>query len=82
MNTPNPRIAHLLHDLGSRYAIPRRKAIDALVAIGADAVPGLITELSDKNPDAQVAAAEVLERIGTPDALAALNAWRARRAEH
>jgi HEAT repeat protein len=80
MSQPNARMLHLLHDLGGRYAIPRRKAIDALVEIGADAVPGLIGELSDKNPEVQQAAAEALERIATPEALAALSGWRAQNA--
>ncbi|HEX2906612.1 MAG TPA: hypothetical protein VHO69_07125 [Phototrophicaceae bacterium] len=46
-------LAQLLQELGSRYAIPRRKAITALVELGAPAVAGLITRLGDKNPDVQ-----------------------------
>ncbi|NWG16842.1 MAG: HEAT repeat domain-containing protein [Chloroflexi bacterium] len=69
-------IQSLLHDLGSRYAIPRRKAINALVEVGAPAVPGLIAQLNDKNPEAQKAAVEALERIATPAALAAVAHWR------
>jgi HEAT repeat protein len=75
----NPELYPLLHDLGSRYAIPRRKAIDALVEIGAAAVPALVAKLEDKNLDAQKAAAEALERIATPEALEAAAAWHARR---
>ncbi len=66
----------LLLELGSRYAIPRRKAMEALITLGAPAVPGLIAALSGKNPDAQQAAAEALERIATPEALTALEHWR------
>ncbi|GIL12634.1 MAG: HEAT repeat domain-containing protein [Chloroflexi bacterium] len=69
-------INRLLHDLSSRYAIPRRKAINALVEIGAPAVPGLIARLNDKNPEARKAAAEALEHIATPEALAAVAHWR------
>lgn len=66
----------LLTELGSRYAIPRRKAIEALVTVGAPAVPGLITRLNDKNPEVQKAAAEALERIATPLAITAVSHWR------
>lgn len=66
----------LLTDLGSRYAIPRRKAIDALVAVGDSAVQGLIARLNDKNPEVQKAAAEALERIATPLAVTAVAHWR------
>lgn len=71
----------LLLELRSRYTIPRRKAADALIAVGAPAVPGLIAALTDKNPDVQQTAADALERIATPEALAALNHWRQASAE-
>jgi HEAT repeat protein len=68
-------IARLLREMSTRYAIPRKKAADALVALGADAVSGLIEKLNDKNPDVQQAAADALERIATPEASAAVVAW-------
>jgi HEAT repeat protein len=74
----DPRVAPLLGDLRGRYAVPRKKAADALVVIGAPAVPALIDTLNHKLPEAQQAAADALTRIGTPDALAAVDAWKAR----
>ncbi len=71
------KINLLLKELHSRYAIPRKKAADALVEIGTAAVPGLVALLHDeKHPDAHNIAAQVLEQIGTPEALAALEQWR------
>ncbi len=70
------QIAHLLREVKGRYAIPRKNAADALVKIGAAAVPGLIETLKDKNLDAQDAAADALMRIATPEALAAVQKWR------
>jgi HEAT repeat protein len=68
----------LLADLRGRFAIPRKKAADALVQMGTSAIPGLIETLSHKNPDAQEAAADALVRIGTPEALAAVEGWKNR----
>lgn len=81
MENNQAEIARLLREMSTRYAIPRKKAAEALVAIGADAVSGLIEKLNDKNPDVQQAAAEALERIGTPEALQAVAAWNAARSE-
>ncbi len=71
------QIKTLLNDLRSRYAIPRKKAADALVQIGAPAVPVLIEVLNDKIPEVRQAAADTLARIGTPEALIALKRWYA-----
>ena len=68
----------LIADLRGRYAIPRKKAADELVQHGASAVPALIETLQHKIPEAQEAAADVLVRIGTPDALAAVEQWKNR----
>lgn len=73
---PHPDIPHLLADLRGRYAIPRKKAVDALAEIGAEAVPGLIETLEGKNPEARDAAAEALARIDTPEAAAAVEKYR------
>jgi HEAT repeat protein len=73
---PHPDIPHLLADLRGRYAIPRKKAIDALVEIGAEAVPGLIDVLNGKTSEAREAAVEALTRIGTPEAVAAVEKYR------
>lgn len=75
MENNTAEIARLLREMSTRYAIPRKKAADALVALGADAVSGLIEKLNDKNPDVQQAAADALERIATPEASAAVVAW-------
>lgn len=76
MENANPVVVRLLRDMSTRYAIPRKKAADALVEIGAAAVEGLITKLTDKNPDIQQSAADALMRIGTPEALAAIQTWK------
>lgn len=70
------QIKALISELRGRYAIPRKHAAEALVGLGAAAVPALIEVLKDKNADAQQAAAGALERIGTAEALAAAQAWR------
>ena len=73
-----PPLHALIADLRGRYAIPRKKAADALVELGASAVPALIETLQHKNPEAQEAAADALTRIGTSEALAAVEAWKNR----
>ncbi len=73
-----PPLHALLADLRGRYAVPRKKAADALAEMGAAAVPVLIETLQHKYPEAQEAAADALTRIGTPDALAAVEKWKNR----
>ncbi|MFN8373397.1 MAG: HEAT repeat domain-containing protein [Anaerolineae bacterium] len=73
-----PPLHALIADLRGRYAIPRKKAAEALVGLGAAAVPALIETLQHKNPEAQEAAADVLTRIATPDALSAVEQWKKR----
>ncbi len=75
MTTP---LHALVADLRGRFTIPRKKAADALVQMGAAAVPSLIETLQHKNTEAQEAAADALVRIGTPDALAAVEQWKNR----
>jgi len=70
------QIKGLLAELRGRYAIPRKKAADALVQLGSAAVPALIETLADKNPDVREAAANALMRIGTPEAREAVDKWR------
>jgi HEAT repeat protein len=81
MSVPDPQVKMYLNELSSRYAIPRKKAIDALVKIGTPAVISLIKKLKDRNPDVQEAAAEALDRIGTRVAKAAVTGWRRERGE-
>jgi hypothetical protein len=81
MSTQNAEVARLLRELGSRYAIPRKKAVDGLVNLGTPAVVGLIHKLKDRNPSIQEAAAEALERIGSRVAKAAVRGWRQQRGE-
>ncbi len=71
------KIKAILNEMRSRYAIPRKKAADELVRIGAPAVPMLIETLNDKIPEVRQAAADALARIGTPEALIALKRWYA-----
>ncbi|MBZ0279338.1 MAG: hypothetical protein K8L97_01275 [Anaerolineae bacterium] len=76
MENQSAEVTRLLREMSTRYAIPRKKAADALVALGAAAVAGLIDKLHDKNPDVQQAAADALEHIGTDAAMAAVEAWK------
>lgn len=76
MENQNAEVTRWLREMSTRYAIPRKKAADALVALGAAAVAGLIEKLQDKNPDVQHAAADALERIGTDEATAAVAGWK------
>ena len=76
MDGSNGEINRLVKELGSRYAIPRKKAIEGLVAIGTPAVIHLIQVLKNGSPTAQEAAAETLDRIGTRVAKAAVEHWR------
>jgi len=65
----------LLHERSG----PRRMAVVVLGSIGDHrAVPGLIGALRDADPQTRVFAARSLEQIGTPQALAAVTAWRDR----
>ncbi len=70
------RIKGLLVELRGRYAIPRKKAADELVQIGVAAVPGLIEALENKSADVQQVAANTLLRIGSREALEAVQRWR------
>jgi HEAT repeat protein len=72
------RIKGLLVELRGRYAIPRKKAAEELVKIGEAAVSGLIEALGNKSVEVQQAAADALQRIGTQDALAAVQQWKER----
>lgn len=81
MQSKNAELSLLLKELGGRYAIPRKKAIDGLVKMGTPAVVGLINKLKDSNPVVQQGAAEALERIGSRVAKAAVRGWRRQRGE-
>jgi HEAT repeat protein len=81
MSHQNAEVNHLLKELGGRYAIPRKKAVEALSKIGTPAVVGLIKRLKDPNPVVQAGAAEALERIGSRVAKAAARGWRVQRGE-
>jgi hypothetical protein len=76
MDGSSVEINRLLKELGSRYAIPRKKAIEGLAAIGTPTVIHLIQILKKGSPIAQEAAAETLDRIGTRVAKAAAEHWR------
>lgn len=76
MDRTNAEINHLVKELGSRYAIPRKKAVEALAQIGTPAVIHLIHKLKHGSPRAQRAAAAALDRIGTRVAKAAAEHWR------
>lgn len=65
--------------LGHERNGPRRMAVVVLGNIGDHkAVPGLIGALKDTDPQTRVFAARSLEQIGTPQAIAAVAAWRDR----
>jgi HEAT repeat protein len=65
----------LISDLRGRFKIVRQNAVKQLVPLGARAVPALIETLTHRNPEVQAAAADALKQIGTPEALAAADAW-------
>jgi HEAT repeat protein len=72
-------IAQLLVDLGHSSVEVRRRAVVALGELGdRRAVDPLITVLRDADQRIQVSAAQSLERIGTLEARAALEAWQAK----
>lgn len=81
MHTKNAEVNLLLKELGSRYAIPRKKAVERLAKIGTPAVVGLINRLKDSNPVVQEAAADALDRIGSRVCKAAVRGWRRQRGE-
>lgn len=81
MHTNNAEVNLLLKELGGRYAIPRKKAVERLAKIGTPAVVGLINRLKDPNPVVQEGAAEALELIGSRVAKAAVRGWRRQRGE-
>jgi HEAT repeat protein len=74
-------IPHLLEKLGSADALPRSAMIQALGRLKADeAVTHLVKQLDDESPyylNQRIcdAAAEALLRIGTPEAIASVDAW-------
>jgi HEAT repeat protein len=68
-------VSLLTHDRSG----PRRMAVVVLGNIGDHkAVTGLIGALRDTDPQTRVFAARSLEQIGTPQAIAAVAAWRDR----
>ena len=81
MDRHKAEVALLLKELGGRYAIPRKKAVDRLIRIGTPAVVGLINKLKDSNPVVQEGAVEALEGIGSRVAKAAARGWRIQRGE-
>jgi HEAT repeat protein len=73
-------ISALIEALRAENLLVRMAAARALGTIGdAGAVPALIEALGDESGSVQQFAAEALTRIGTPEALAAVEAWRAKR---
>ena len=81
MDRSKAEVTLWLKELSGRYAIPRKKAVDALIQIGTPAVVGLINKLKDRNPVVQEGAAEALEGIGSRVAKAAARGWRIQRGE-
>ena len=75
-NTIDPLIA----DLGSSDGLVRQNARIALIRMGEPAVGSLITALQNKSEPTHWEAAKALKRIGTPDALAALEEWQRQQA--
>lgn len=79
MITDDVRITALLKELQGSLPFARHKAAARLVEIGEPAIPGLIASLDDTHhPGVQYVAVEALGRIGTPEALAAVDEWRRR----
>jgi HEAT repeat protein len=78
MMSSDARIKGLLVELRGRYTIPRKRAADALVQIGEASVPGLTEALNNKSVEVQQSAADALQRIGSHEALAAVQQWKQR----
>lgn len=60
-----------------RHDVVRQAAEGALEAMGDSAVAGIAEFLNSKNPEISKAAANMLNKIGSPDALQALRSWGA-----
>ena len=64
-----PAVEDLVARLHSRVLRERAAAADAIVDIGADAVPAIVPLLDDPDARVQGAAVEILVRIGTPESV-------------
>lgn len=71
-DSSQPNVDQLLAALGGKDARERHKVRDALVEIGAAAVPGLITALNDNQQQIRWEAAKTLAQIADPAAADAL----------
>jgi hypothetical protein len=69
-------VAGLVVALNDRNDVVRQAASSALEAMATMAVPELIKALPNRDRNIGRAAAEMLERIGTSDALAAVEQWK------
>lgn len=66
------KIGRLIADLQHADDDVRHRAIDGLTNLGTDAVPHLVTALHHRSPRARSAAALVLGKIGSPEAVGPL----------
>jgi HEAT repeat protein len=79
MKYADPRITALMNELEGSLPFVRHKAAERLIEMGEAAVPALIDALHPNQPrSVQYVAVEALGRIGTPEALTAVEEWRRR----
>ena len=75
----DPRLIALFKELRGSLPYVRQAAAERLVHIGEPAVPGLIESLSKEyHPNVNYVAVDALLRIGTPQAIEAIDQWRMR----
>ena len=72
--TPEQKVERLIKKLGHKKAKVRANATEALSNIGEDAVPALIQALQDQ--DVRINAVQALGKIGTPEALKAVEEYQ------
>ncbi len=68
----------LIQELGSVYEVVSQHAADALILMGSAAVPFLIEALNDNDVFVRRIAEKTLSRIGTPEAMKAVEATNSR----
>lgn len=73
------RLTALFNELRGSLTYVRQAAAEGLIEIGEPAVPGLIESLSKEyHPKVHYVAVDALLRIGTPEAIDAIERWRMR----
>ena len=74
-----PVLVKMYRNHHRQYAALNRAVADALVSIGESSVPALIPVLEDENDQTRHNVSRLLKRIGTPEALRAVEAYEQRK---